>query len=76
MRTGFVFGVLLFWAARAVAAEGSPPAPPPWRERLKQAIGRAAADNPEIAEMEAESRRRDIACRRRRRCPIRRSSWA
>ena len=53
MRTAFVFGVLLIAAVAAAPASGAPPAEPEWRERLREAIGAAAARSPELVAMES-----------------------
>lgn len=55
MKTRSIFGVLFFAGlASALAAQAPPLAPPlPWRERLREAIARATAQNPDLAAMES-----------------------
>src|SRR6476659_5380709 len=51
MRTSLVFGVFFLAAAGSVEAQTAPL--PDWRSRLGEAIGRAAARNPELTAMES-----------------------
>src|ERR1700741_3607667 len=54
MKTRFVFvlTLLLLLPAGTVVGQSAPDTPP-WRERLREAIGRATSDNPELRAMEA-----------------------
>jgi cobalt-zinc-cadmium efflux system outer membrane protein len=52
MKTRLVLGVFLFAACSAARGQGSP-APPDWRARLREAVLRAASQNPELAAMES-----------------------
>lgn len=53
MKTRSVFGVLFFAGlAPILAGEAAPPTLLPWRERLREAIARATAQNPDLAAME------------------------
>ncbi len=53
MKTKSVLVVVTLAASFSSAAAMSALPPSDWRGRLKEAIGRAAAENPEVAEMEA-----------------------